>query len=154
MAEETKKEEKKAKGGAGKFIIIIFVVAVIVAGGTFAGVYMYMKGQTNTVVKEAYYDLKDEFLVNLSDEGGKSYVKAKVSVAYNEKDKSFGAGLDAQKAVLRDSIITFFKTKSSKELTDPKSSEAIKKELTSAINKKLSDGQLTNVLFQDLTVQK
>lgn len=154
MAEETKKEVKEAKGGKGKFVVILFIVVLLACGGTFAGVYMYMKGQSNVVVKEAYYDLKDEFLVNLSDEGGKSYVKAKISVAYNEKDAKFGAALDTKKAVIRDSIITFFKSKTSKELTDPKSSEAIKKELTSSINKKLSDGQLTNVLFQDLTVQK
>lgn len=152
MAEEVKKEKK---AGKGKFLIIIILALVLLGGGVFAGVY-YMKTHAATgpvEIEEAYFDLKEEFLVNLNDESGKRYVKAKIVVAYNSKDKDFGKSLETEKVVLRDGIIAYLKGRKAADVSDPTNYDNMKKELTTFLNKKLKKGQLTNVLFQDMVVQ-
>lgn len=154
MADKKNKEEKE-KSGKGKFIIPLLLVLIFAGAGTFAGVY-YMKTHAASgpvEIEEAYYELADDFLVNLNDEGGKRYLKAKITVAYNSKDTKFGESLETDKAVLRDGIISYFKSKKAAEVNDPNNNENMKKELTGYLNTKLKKGQLTNVLFETLVVQ-
>lgn len=153
---DKKNQGEKEKSGKGKFIIALLLVLIFAGAGTFSGVY-YMKAHPSSSgpveIEEAYYELKDEFLVNLNDEGEKRYLKAKLSVAYNSKDTKFGESLESDKAVLRDGIIAYFKGKKASEVNDPNNNEKIKKELTTYLNTKLKKGQLTNVLFETLVVQ-
>lgn len=154
MADKKNKEEKQ-KSGKGIFIIAFLLVLILAGAGTFGAVY-YMKMNTSSgpvEIEEAYYELADDFLVNLNDEGGKRYLKAKLTVAYNSKDTKFGESLDTDKAVLRDGIISYFKSKKAAEVNDPNNNEKMKKELTAYLNTKLKKGQLTNVLFETLVVQ-
>lgn len=103
----------ETKGEGFKKIIIIVLVLVIVGAGAFGGYMLFAKNkkgansanqmpvnnnnvinsqQTNNgmypqqvVVSSKTYSL-DEFLVNLADEDGKRFVKAKIFIGYEEKN--------------------------------------------------------------------
>ncbi|MDW8799653.1 flagellar basal body-associated FliL family protein [Clostridium sp. A1-XYC3] len=173
---ENKKEKKG--GSKVKIIIIALVVLLVVGVGSFFGYNMFLKdksgkenkttavqqipvqqvqqqsGAVNTsyldqVVSEKTFEL-DEFLVNLADEDGKRYLKAKVSLGYN--NKKLDKELEEKKPVLRDAIISILRTKKAADI-GPKNMNNIKMEIIQRINTMLKEDQLNNIYFNDILVQ-
>lgn len=120
--------EKKKKGG--KLPLILVVVVVLAAGGFF----MKGKGKEEPKVKLGKIEsLGDEFLVNLAD--GKTYLRAAVSVHIAD-GKKIGAGPKGDDyTVARDAVITVFKSKALREISDPEGLALLKREIAAAINK-------------------
>lgn len=168
------KVEKKKKGGLIKKVLIVVLVLLCVSSGAFAG-YMFFqsnKGSTKStsavtqqqtaqssqnkqsnsaqqIVSSKTYSL-DEFLVNLSDEGGQRYLKTTVYVGY--ESKKLDSELADKKPMLRDAVISVLRTKKAADFS-AKGIEDIKSELISRLNPMLSKGQLTTVYFYDILVQ-
>ncbi|GAA0746233.1 flagellar basal body-associated FliL family protein [Clostridium oceanicum] len=168
--------ENKAEqsSGSGKKILLIVIIVLVIAGGCFGG-YMFFKDKftsskpkkpnvvnynqnqpaqngaypVQNIVSSKTYSL-DEFLVNLSDEDGKRFLKAKIYLGYEEKklDKE----LETKKPILRDAIIATLRCKKAADI-NPKSIDKIKSEIVSKINPMLEDGQVQSVYFDDLLVQ-
>lgn len=175
------KNEKK--GGSKVKLIVIALVAVIVvgAGGYFGyTIFLKNKGQTakttqTTVAQQTQQHAGaaaqqpapslvepvvstktvglDEFLVNLTDEDGKRYLKVKVFLGYDDKkNKKLGTELEEKKPILRDIIIGVLRTKKASDIT-PKGVENIKIEIIQKANTVLEKGQLNNVYINDILVQ-
>ncbi|NEZ45900.1 flagellar basal body protein FliL [Clostridium niameyense] len=170
----SEKSIEKQSGKSKKIIIIVLAILVIAAGG-FGGYMIFQKQkapkrpvavpqqnaqiasqQTSNgvyppqiIVSSKNYSL-DEFLVNLTDEDGKRYLKAKVFVGYDEKklDKE----LEEKKPILRDAVITILRSKKAKDIT-PKGVDQIKTEIITKVNPMLQKGQITSIYFDDLLLQ-
>ncbi len=175
---ENKKEKKGGK--KIKFIIIGLVALLIVGAGSYFGYTKFIKdkgtekvattataktaetahtqvqqtAQNQTylqqIVSEKNFGL-DECLINLADEDGKRYLKAKVFVGY-DKNSKLEEELTEKKPLIRDAVITVLRNKKAAEIT-PKGMDAIKMELIQRINPLLKKGQINNVYFSDILVQ-
>lgn len=171
MAEKKVKDEKKEKGiGNGFKIIIIILLALILLGGTaFAGFFIFFKNNNTPVVntnningtniapqmliEEKAYDL-GEFTVNLADEGGRRYLKAKISLGYDKSNKKLAKELEEEsmKPILRDGVNTVLTSKKSTDITQ-KGKEDIKKEIMDKLNPLFRNGRVINVYFSEILVQ-
>lgn len=164
---------KEKKDGSKLKIIIITVAAVAVLGaGGYFGYNQFFASKEKTtknvvqqpapvqqvvqngsylqqVVSAKTYGL-DEFLVNLSDEDGKRYLKVKVFLGYD--NKKLDTELEEKKPILRDAVISVLRSKKSTDI-NAKGIESIKMEIIQRINATLEKGQLNNVYFNDLLVQ-
>jgi flagellar basal body-associated protein FliL len=95
----------------------------------------------------------DEFLVNLTDDGGKKYFKVKLYLGYNTKNKkNMDKELEEKKPILRDAINSVLRSKKSVDITQ-KGVEDLKKEILARINPYLESGKAENVYFYDILVQ-
>lgn len=107
-------------------------------------------GNNQFVVLSKYnYDL-GEFLVNLADPDGKRYLKAKISLGYD--NKKMPKELDEKKVMIRDAVISVLRSKKAADFTE-KGTDDLKAEILRRINPLLSSGQCNNVYFQDILVQ-
>lgn len=175
---ESKKEKKG--GSKIKVMVIAVVAILVVGAGGYVGYTMFLKDKgtaakttvhatqqvqqqtgagaqqvvqnvtfTQPVVSEKTFDL-GEFLINLSDEDGKRYLKVKMFLGYDEK--KLAAELEEKKPILRDAVISVVRTKKAADIT-PKGVETIKMEIIQRINPLLEKGQLNNVYINDILVQ-
>ena len=142
------------KGNGFKIVIIVLLVLVVVGGAAFGGMYISSKKSTKTAkvveIVEVTYSL-DEFLLNLMDEDGRRYLKAKVYIGY-EENKKLTTELETKKPIIRDVVIS---TLRAKETTDFSAIgiESIKKELIASINPVLTKGKIAHIYFNDILVQ-
>lgn len=171
MAEKKVKDNKKEKGnGNGLKIIIIILLALILLGGAaFAGFFIFFKDNNTPVVnansmsgtniapqlliEESAYDL-GEFTVNLADEGGRRYLKAKIALGYDKKNKKLAKEFEQEsmKTILRDGVINVLTSKKSTDMTQ-KGKEDLKKEIMDKLNPLFKNGRVSNVYFSDILVQ-
>jgi flagellar protein FliL len=146
-------EEKKAEKKGSKLIIIIAIIAIL-GGGTFAGVYYFMNKNNASqpvVIEEAFFEI-GEIFVNLSDEGAKRYVKLKVSVSYDKKNKELAKEIEDKKVVLRDVAVFYIKSCKAKDF-EPANEAVLKGDLIARMNQKLKSGVLKDVYISDIIVQ-
>ncbi|WP_040211245.1 flagellar basal body-associated FliL family protein [Clostridium polynesiense] len=155
---KSKKEGKSSKPLLITVIILLFIV--IAGGGIFAGMYLGTNKSakattpTENSVEEATYAL-DDFLVNLNDTESKRYVKAKIYISYNKKNKALEKELllDRTKPILRDAALTILRSKKAEDFSTVKGTDTIKKELKEKIDLKLSNGKIVDVYFPELIIQ-
>ncbi len=167
----------ETKGGNLKKIIIIVLILVVVGAGSFGGYMLFIKNKkpannanqmpvnnTNVVnsqqttngmysqqvvVSSKTYSL-DEVLVNLSDEDGKRFVKAKIYIGYEEKKLT--KELEKKKPILRDAVIGVLRTKKAADI-NPKNIDKIKVEIINKVAPMLEKGRINSIYFDDLIVQ-
>ncbi|MCR1933646.1 flagellar basal body-associated FliL family protein [Clostridium tepidum] len=166
----------ETKGGNFKKIIIIVFILVAVGAGSFGGYMLFIKNNkpnntnqmpvnnTNVinsqqttngmypqqvVVSSKTYSL-DEFLVNLADEDGKRFVKAKIYIGYEEKKLT--KELEEKKPILRDAVIGVLRSKKAADI-NPKNIDKIKLEIINKIAPMLEKGRINSIYFDDLIVQ-
>ncbi|WP_251860478.1 flagellar basal body-associated FliL family protein [Clostridium sp. Marseille-Q2269] len=166
----------ETQGGNFKKVIAIIIALAIVAAGSFGG-YMWwtnVKKKPNNqnqmtsnntvinsqqvnngvypqqvVVSSKTYSL-DEFLVNLADEDGKRFLKAKIYIGYEEKKLS--KELETKKPILRDAVIGVLRSKKATDI-NPKNIDKIKIEIINKITPMLEKGRINSMYFDDLIVQ-
>lgn len=165
MADEKKKsDEKKQSGNLFKILIVVLLILIVVGGSAFAAYFVItMKGNnakqvnssaanTNIVANEVSaktYAL-DDFLVNLADTDGKSYLKVKIYIGY--ENKKMDKELEEKKPILRDAINVVLRSKKSTDITE-KGVEDIKKQILTRINPMFENGKADNIYFYDILVQ-
>ena len=98
-----KKEIQEKSSGKLKTILIVVIALVVLGAGTFGGVFFYMKSKDSAdkVITEVKVPVGDEITVNLKDTSSKRYLKVKVNISYDKKDK------DAAKEV-EEKLAAFF----------------------------------------------
>lgn len=147
-------EEKNEKNKKGNLPIIIAIVILCI--GAFGGSYIYFSSKSGEekekVVKEAYMECGDSMIINLADESGKRYIKVKVNVGYDEKNKKLAEELTNKQTVIRDAIIFHFKGLESEEVKNQDNKE-MKEMLIASINNTLTNGKLEGIYFDEYTVQ-
>jgi flagellar FliL protein len=158
MSEKSKKGNKEGKGNIFKIIIIVLLSLIVVGLAAFGGMYFTgKKGESAThepakaeEITEITYSL-DEFLVNLSDEDGRRYLKVKVFIGYEENEE-LTMELETKKAIIRDAVNTSLRAKKTTDFTGT-GVDTIKKELIDRINPVLAKGKISNIYFNDILVQ-
>lgn len=150
--------DKPKKGNTLKIVIILLLLLVVVGGAAFATMY-FMGGKSTSAtekpakakeINELTYPL-DEFLVNLTDEDGKRYLKVKVVIGY-EDNKDLTTELETKKPIIRDVINVLFRAKKTTDFSAT-GVEDIKKQLIVNINPVLTKGKISNIYFTDILVQ-
>ncbi|KRQ87048.1 flagellar basal body-associated protein FliL [Caloramator mitchellensis] len=138
--------------GASKLLIIIIVllVLVLIAGG-FVGYMLLVKNkQSTTKVLPEKTMAMDELVVNLNDEGMRTYIKVKIFLAYT--NSKLEGEITEKMPQIRDVVITTVRSKKSEEFEGNKV-EAIRKEIRDNVNNLLTKDKITNVYFYDLLIQ-
>lgn len=158
MSEKPKKVKKEGKGNIFKIIIIVLLSLIVVGGAAFGG--MYFAGKTGSSanaktekvpeVNEVTYSL-DEFLVNLSDEDGRRYLKVKVFIGFEENEE-LTAELETKKPIIRDVLNTSLRAKKTTDFSAT-GVDTIKNELIASINPVLTKGKISHIYFNDILVQ-
>lgn len=177
MSEKNIENKKSSKF---KIILIILLAIIVIGGGTFGGYMVFSKKKANTqtnampqannqqinnqqgnnvnvnmnnalspVASKYSYDM-GEFLLNLSDEDGRRFLKAKISLGYD--NKKLLKELDANKEAIRDSINSVIRAKKAKDFS-VKGTEDIKVEILNRINPMFQNGRCNNVYFPEILVQ-
>lgn len=154
------KNNKNPRGGKNILLIVVVVllIIVVVGGGAFGGYYFATKNapaaqqQVSTPnVNEATFDV-EELIVNLADDNTRRFLKIKLVLAYDSKNKNFAKELGTKKVVVKDSIISVIRAKKASDLT-AKGAEDLKTEILTRVNSIFNTGKLTNVYYSDFLVQ-
>ena len=149
-----------------KLILIVFVVAVV-AGGGFAGWTMIKESPTEVPQGEGKPEEKalekspapevgqmfqlDPFVVNLSDPGGKRYLKAKIELEFIEKEVQ--TELTVRLPQLRDSILLHLSSKTLDEVQSMDGKVELRNALIKRINQVLKSGKVKNLYFTQFVIQ-
>lgn len=163
-----KKEKNNISSGASFKIILLVLLLLIVLGLGFDGYLILTKKASTTVnsnsalqvatkstIEISPYTYKlDEFLVNLSDEGGKKYLKVKLSLGYDAKNKkNMDKELADKTDNMRDSIITVLRSKKSTDIAVQTGIDDLKKEILTKINPFFENGKVNSVYINDILIQ-
>ena len=172
MAEENENKIEEEQQSSPKKLpvkwIIIVLAVIVMAGGGFAG-WTMVKEQppTETVADEGKAEEKipktlpetevglifimDPFVVNLSDPGGKRYLKSKIELEY------FGdqvhQELTARLPQLRDVILLHLSSKMLDEIQSVDGKIELKNALIKRINQVLKAGNIKNLYFTQFVIQ-
>ncbi|MFL0269642.1 flagellar basal body-associated FliL family protein [Candidatus Clostridium radicumherbarum] len=169
MAEKKEKENVKEKGKSNGtlFKIILIVLLVLIVGSlSFVG-YLLASKKTPVVINgtttvatvnnsdaSPYTYSLDEFLVNLSDDGGKKYLKIKLSLGYDAKTKkNMDKELADKTDNIRDTIISVLRSKKSTDIDTQMGIDSLKKEILAKVNPLFQSGKANSVYINDILVQ-
>lgn len=168
MAEKKEKKVKeKGKGLQVSFkIILIALLLLIVLGIGFVGYLLASKktpvvintnttSVANTTLDASPYTYPlDEFLVNLADEGGKTYLKIKISLGYDTKNKkNMDKELADKTDNLRDTVISVLRSKKSTDINTQAGVDSLKKDIITRVNPLFQSGKVNSVYINDILVQ-
>jgi len=154
---ENEKEKGKEKGKGMNPIILGVIIIVVLGVGVFGGKIFFSTSNTSTAVKQVVEVkvpiTKTAITVNLSDEGGKRYLKASITISYDETNKALGTEIADKTVEIQDKTMFYLKSKTTKDF-EATNEEKLKKDLIEQINQLLVGGQIINVYFPgDLLVQ-
>jgi flagellar FliL protein len=149
------KEVEQSKSSS-KMIIIVIALAVLVAGGGgFFAYTKFFKGDSSAHAKssaaEPVIHEMETFLVNLSDAGGKRYLKLTMKAKLS--DKEVQAEVAGRNFEIRDAVIMLLSSKEFQEIAKTEDKATLKQELIFALNRLLQRGQVQDVYFTEFLVQ-
>ncbi len=163
MAEPEEKQEQPKKSSKMKFLIILILALVVLGGG---GFFAYMKffkggeteGEAETAPEKSKGKLAqpivhklDTFLVNLSDPGGKRYLKLTMELELDNTKTVEEITRDTSK--IRDVILTILSSKEYDDISTINGKLALKKEIVTRLNTLLKTGKIVNIYFTEFLVQ-
>ena len=165
---EEKEEEAPKKSGNLKLIIIIVVVLAILGGG---GAFAWFKfiapaiGVGEETVKEkkqktesenagisigAMFPL-DPFILNLSGEGGKRFLK--LTIELEMSNTALSNEITANLPKIKDSILILLSSKTFKDIYTVEGKFKLRDEITTRINRFLVTGQVRSIYFTEFVIQ-
>ena len=92
-----------------------------------------------------------DFTVNLAESGQRSYLKATVTLAFEER--SLENELEERRAQIRDMIIEILRSKEVAEVSHGVGTEQLRSEMIAELNPILSEGEIIEIYFTDFLVQ-
>ncbi len=149
------KDVEQSKSSS-KMLIIVIALAVLVAGG--GGFFAYTKffkedssAHAKSAAAEPVIHEMETFLVNLSDAGGKRYLKLTMKAKLS--DKEVQAEVAGRNFEIRDAVIMLLSSKEFQEIAKPEDKATLKQEVIFALNRLLQRGQVQDVYFTEFLVQ-
>jgi flagellar protein FliL len=146
---------KKSKSFALVKLAVLATVLALLGGGGYLGYVKFLKppavDSKKTQVPETVSQELGTFLVNLSDPGGKRYLK--VAMQLELSDQKASDELTKRNAEVRDIILMTLSSKEFSEIGNPVGKTILKRELLTRLNKALRDGQVKEVYFSEFLVQ-
>ena len=152
-SEDQGKPEKKKKSPLIKIIVLVVLLAAL-GGGGFFGYVKFFKKEPPPKEPEVEQSVSAEagsFLVNLSDPGGKRYLK--VGMQFELSGKKANDELTRRNVEVRDMIIMLLSSKEYSEIGNATGKLTLKRELLARLNKMLRDGQVKEIYFTEFLVQ-
>ncbi len=153
-ASDKVEDEREKKSSVLKWIIMAALVLVLAAGGYFGYITYFDEGISGGGASRSAQPVihpLDSFLVNLSDPGGKRYLKVNMELEL-ESQSALGEMKERNHAV-RDSILLLLSGKVYEEIASPAGKLTLKREIISHLNRILSKGQVKEVYFTEFLVQ-
>ena len=151
---EQPKVEKKKKSPILRIIILVVILAVL-GGGGYVGYVKFLKPpppEVTTPPAEQVVTLEmGNFLVNLSDPGGKRYLK--ITMQFEATGLKVSEEVQKRNVEMRDMIIMLLSSKEYGEIGSAIGKLSLKRELLTRMNKLLREGQVKEVYFTDFLVQ-
>ena len=171
MPEEIENQDHHAQSEPSKKppvkMIIIILAVVVLGGGGFAGWTMMKESPVETPQSEVTPAEKmpdkapeqevgrmfqlDPFVVNLSDPGGKRYLKAKIELEYI--DDGVQTELTVRLPQLRDAILLHLSSKLLDEIQSVEGKIELRNALIKRINQVLTSGKVKNLYFTQFVIQ-
>jgi flagellar FliL protein len=152
--EESQETEQKKPSSAKKLIILAALVLVM-GGGAAVGWFKFFKKQPEPEAKqevaESVMQDMETFLVNLSDPGGKRYLKLQMKAKLSSKQVA--AEFVSHNFEIRDRILTLLSSKEFNEISSPEDKATLKQEVIQRVNKLLQQGQVQDIYFTEFLVQ-
>ena len=93
----------------------------------------------------------EAFIVNLSDEGGKRFLRVTMDLEYN--DKELGDEIGKRLSQLRDSVLMILPDKKYEDINNAAGKTALRLEIMTALNSLLKTGKIVNIYFTEFVVQ-
>ena len=151
---------KKEKSNLKWKIIAIFTLSII--GGGVLGFLTFRNIPTlgeKARAQQTAFKIQDigqifsleSFVVNLSDPGGKRYLKTKIELEYT--NESLREQLKARMPQIKDSILLILSGKSLEDVQDVDGKIALRNELIIKINQLLYKGKIRNLYFTEFVIQ-
>jgi flagellar protein FliL len=136
-------------------LAILVVLLVLLGGGGYLGYAKFLKHppvESSQAAEDqsAAQDL-GSFLVNLSDPGGKRYLKVALQLELSSPKAS--QELNRRSVEVRDIILTILSSKEYSEIGSASGKMMLKRELLTKLNKTLRDGQVKEIYFTEFLVQ-
>jgi flagellar protein FliL len=151
---DEKQSEKGKKSPLMKIIILVVLLAVL-GGGGFVGYVKFLKAPPPQAKEpEVEHSVSADagtFLVNLSDPGGKRYLK--VGMQFELSGQKVNEELNRRNVELRDMLIMILSSKEYSEIGNATGKLSLKRELLTRLNKMLHDGQVKEIYFTEFLVQ-
>jgi flagellar FliL protein len=146
--------EGKKKSSLVKIIILVALLAALGGGGFFGYMKFFKKPSTEAkepVVEQPVTQEMGTYLVNLSDPGGKRYLK--VTMQFELSGAKVSQELAKRSVEVRDRIIMLLSSKEYEDIGNPTGKVTLKKEMMAQLNKTLQDGQVKEIYFTEFLVQ-
>ena len=140
-------ESKKKYLGLIAIILLLVLIIFIVAGGM---AYFFLLKDKNPVPREKPINKStlDTFTVNLSDGNFRRYVRATMTLEYD--NRNLAKELEIKKHRIRDSIISLLMSKRVADMADQK---LIRQDLEKTINSHLTTGKINGIYFEEFIIQ-
>jgi flagellar FliL protein len=164
--EEFEDEESEDEKKSPLKWIIMVVALVALAGGGYWGYQTFFvqtstaspsqqvsSGSTRASLNSGFgqiYSL-DTFVVNLSEKGGKRYLKTKIEVEYTHE--ATHNELVSRTPQIRDSILIILSSKTMQEIQNVEGKLSLKNELLVKINQMLRAGKIRGLFFTEFVIQ-
>lgn len=174
------KEEKKEQTAAPKkklpvMLIVIVLAVVLVLGGAAAGYFLILapkakgegKAESGAEAQQEQVEKKgseggkeggsgpmkmlDPFIVNLADAQGQRYLKAVIQ--FEVDNPATDGEISGKLPQIRDEILMILSNKTFDDIATVAGKRMLKREISSAVNKYLASGQVTQVYFTEFVVQ-
>jgi flagellar protein FliL len=146
--------EEKKKSSLVKIIILVVVIAALGGGGFFAYLKFFKdptKESKEPAVEQSVTQEMGTYLVNLSDPGGKRYLK--ITMQFELTNARVSQELAKRSVEVRDKIIMLLSSKEYEDIGNPTGKMTLKKELMTQLNKTLQEGQVKEIYFTEFLVQ-
>ncbi len=159
-------EVQKPKKAKSKLLLIVIIgvllLALIGVGGIIVFKFVTAEKNGEETVAETTEEKKDPsklgavvaldpFIVNLTGESGKRYLKVTIQVELN--DEKVGEELTNKMPQIKDSIITVLSSKVTGDLLTIEGKFKLKEEILTRINRILTMGVVKNVYYVEFVIQ-
>ena len=154
---EQKAPPPKPFGGKLKFILIGVVLILILAGAGAGAYFTFFRAGTESTTHEAEAAVEpviqemETYLVNLSDPGGKRFLKLTMKAKLDAKQTA--AEFVMRNFEIRDLVLMLLSGKEFADIARPEDKLILKQELLAALNRTLRKGQVQDLYFTEFLVQ-
>lgn len=93
----------------------------------------------------------DTMIVNLSDHGGKRYLRVTMALELNEPEAV--TTIESRLPQVRDAVLMILPTKNYDDVSSTDGKIALRSEIMERINSLMTKGQVTNIYFTEFVVQ-
>ncbi len=171
MAEENDESSAPAKKKSKLPLIIIAVVLLLVlGGGGFVAMTMMSAPAEGTEAASEEVMGEDEgapgvsaepgmmvpfdvFIVNLSNAGGKRYLKIAITAEVPAGKEDLATEISSKMPVIKDTLISVLSSKALEEISTQQGKVSLKQELLRRINSVLAGGKVKDLYFTDFVIQ-